>query len=112
MFYILIIRDKERHAYLRRIFQPNFSSESLKRYEPTAKRYCAKLISVIHSKMGSEGVVDMGDLFNRLTFDVPAPHNTLISVDRHPYCLSGLRSARKSGTAFLYHIHPRGRYIL
>lgn len=69
-------RDKSRHAFLRRIMNPSFSTTSLKSLEPTMNKYYNDFMNGIiqrADKMG--GIVEMNEWFHNLSFDVhSSPH--------------------------------------
>jgi cytochrome P450 len=68
--HFLINSDKTRHAMLRRVIGPSFRSSSLNEFEPSLKRFCYELMALIQRMAANGTVVDMDDLFNRLSFDV------------------------------------------
>ena len=58
---------------MRRTIAPSFSQTSLRELEPALKRYSIKLMDAITEIANQDnGVVDMNDWFNRLSFDVPS----------------------------------------
>jgi len=70
-------REKNRHLFLRRTIGPTFSSASMNVFEPTMKSYSCDLIQAIQRDATvNNGVVDMNDWFNRLSFDVHFPSIT------------------------------------
>ena len=74
---ILICSEKSRHAFLRRIIGPTFSSASMKAFEDTMNRFSCDLIQAVRRDANdNNGVVDMNDWFNRFSFDVSLPFSS------------------------------------
>lgn len=61
--------DQARHAALRQVFAPAFSEQALRRQEPILRRYADLLVA---RARGSDGAVNMTQLFNLTTFDIAA----------------------------------------
>jgi cytochrome P450 len=68
-------RNKARHAFLRRLISPSFSTAALRKFEPTMNEYYELLISTIENRVvENNGIVEMNELFHYLAFDVSHPH--------------------------------------
>jgi cytochrome P450 len=67
---VLTCSDKTRHAFLRRMFQPAFSSASLSQFEPVLKSYCVELMESLQRATSNNEIFDMNDWFNRFSFDI------------------------------------------
>jgi Cytochrome P450 len=68
---LLMSSDKTRHAILRRTIGPTLSGSAMTQFEPTLKRYDERFLKKLEKAAEeNNGVVDMNDWFNRLSFDV------------------------------------------
>jgi cytochrome P450 len=68
---LLMTRDKTRHAILRRTIGPTLSGSAMTQFEPTLKRYEKRFLKKLEEVAEkNNGVVDMNDWFNRMSFDV------------------------------------------
>lgn len=64
-------RDKDRHGFLRRTFNPMFSQTFLNELEPTIKYYLQKFMDVIvEETMVHNGIVNVSKWIDYFTFDV------------------------------------------
>lgn len=55
---------------LRRLLSPSFRSVSLNEFEPTLKHYCQDLMEALQRNATTDGMIDVNEWFNRLSFDV------------------------------------------